>query len=295
MTMVTRCPECSTAFKVSTEQLQARDGAVRCGRCQRVFNAFDALTTWPDSALAPPDRGEGTDHAAEVGPMQPTDIETPPEAHFADGASPPAETEPPAPADALAPAHSAPDATPKPEAAAGAEEPPELDWVMQEPPRRRRATVRWSLAVLLAAVALAAQAAYFYRTELATALPATRPYLESACEALGCRVPLPARAEYIVIEASDLKADAERPNRLLLTVALRNRAPFAQQYPALELTLTGPQNQPLARRVFLPADYAAKDRPLAAGLAPNAVADVLLPLDTGDLAPSGYRLYSFYP
>lgn len=285
MTMVTRCPECSTAFKVSTEQLQARDGAVRCGRCQRVFNAFDSLTTWPDSALESPPAGAGA------------------------GAAPPAQGEEPAggmgegvEATAAAPAPEAAEMAPReapgaPPAKAGplADEPPELAWELEEAPHSRRARLAWAAAAALAALALAAQAAYFYRTELATLLPVTRPLLEAACGALGCSVPLPARAEYISIEASDLKVDEARSSRLLLSVALRNRAPFPQRYPALELTLTGAQNQPLARRVFLPEDYAGRDRPLAAGLAPNAVADVLLALDTGDLAPAGYRLYSFYP
>lgn len=36
---VTRCPHCSTRFHISTEQLQAAAGAVRCGACMQVFNA----------------------------------------------------------------------------------------------------------------------------------------------------------------------------------------------------------------------------------------------------------------
>lgn len=289
--MVTRCPECSTAFRVSTEQLQARDGTVRCGRCQRVFNAFDSLTTWPDSALAQ-EEAAGPEAAA-------------PQVEPAAGAPPAVD---PAAAPADAPLAQAPGAamsaplpavvrSPRPAAgtvAADRDELPELDWALEEPPRRR-ATLAWTLAAALAALALAAQGAYFFRTELAAAAPSLRSPLEAGCRVLGCEVPLPARAEYIVIEASDLKVDETRANRLLLTAAIRNRAPFAQRFPALELTLTGAQNQPLARRVFLPEDYVARDRPLSAGLAPNAVADVLLALDTGDLAPAGYRLYSFYP
>jgi predicted Zn finger-like uncharacterized protein len=39
MSVVTRCPGCGTAFRVTDAQLQARAGRVRCGRCG---NAFDA-------------------------------------------------------------------------------------------------------------------------------------------------------------------------------------------------------------------------------------------------------------
>ena len=37
--MITRCPACQTAFRVTETQLAARDGQVRCGTCARVFDA----------------------------------------------------------------------------------------------------------------------------------------------------------------------------------------------------------------------------------------------------------------
>jgi len=39
----TRCPECGTVFRVTSEQLRLKAGKVRCGHCQTVFNAFDHL------------------------------------------------------------------------------------------------------------------------------------------------------------------------------------------------------------------------------------------------------------
>ena len=39
----TRCPACSTVFRVTSEQLRAKAGTVRCGYCQAVFNAFEQL------------------------------------------------------------------------------------------------------------------------------------------------------------------------------------------------------------------------------------------------------------
>ncbi|MGB0449364.1 MAG: zinc-ribbon and DUF3426 domain-containing protein [Porticoccaceae bacterium] len=38
-TIVTRCPTCETAFRVTPEQLEAANGMVRCGNCIGVFNA----------------------------------------------------------------------------------------------------------------------------------------------------------------------------------------------------------------------------------------------------------------
>lgn len=37
--MITRCPTCETAFRVTPEQLDAANGMVRCGKCIGVFNA----------------------------------------------------------------------------------------------------------------------------------------------------------------------------------------------------------------------------------------------------------------
>jgi predicted Zn finger-like uncharacterized protein len=39
--LFTRCPDCGTTFRVSDDALTKANGQVRCGRCTRVFNAYD--------------------------------------------------------------------------------------------------------------------------------------------------------------------------------------------------------------------------------------------------------------
>src|SRR6267143_3776494 len=51
VSMVTRCPACATAFRVTEPQLSARSGQVRCGRCGALFDALAALS--PDPASRP--------------------------------------------------------------------------------------------------------------------------------------------------------------------------------------------------------------------------------------------------
>ena len=46
---ITQCPHCQTRFKVQSDQLDVCDGQVRCGRCNHVFNAREALE--PDGPL----------------------------------------------------------------------------------------------------------------------------------------------------------------------------------------------------------------------------------------------------
>lgn len=50
---ITRCPACSTAFRVSPEQLALRNGRVRCGHCYRPFDALAHRI--PDEPAAPPE------------------------------------------------------------------------------------------------------------------------------------------------------------------------------------------------------------------------------------------------
>ncbi|HXF65563.1 MAG TPA: MJ0042-type zinc finger domain-containing protein, partial [Burkholderiales bacterium] len=53
MSMITRCPSCHTAFRVTPRELQARGGQVRCGRCLTVFDGFSTLATLPEPPAAP--------------------------------------------------------------------------------------------------------------------------------------------------------------------------------------------------------------------------------------------------
>lgn len=59
--MVTRCPKCSTAFRITSAQLDSAKGSVRCGSCLHIFKAKEhlvsgAATTKPEvkSTVASP-------------------------------------------------------------------------------------------------------------------------------------------------------------------------------------------------------------------------------------------------
>jgi predicted Zn finger-like uncharacterized protein len=188
------------------------------------------------------------------------------------------------PARATAPAPSAPD-----------DDAPIPEFLVRDEPRRR--PLLWASAALLAALALAAQGAYRYRTELAVLVPEARPQLEAACRAIGCAVSLPRRPELMAIESSDLQADGKSENVIVLNAVLRNRAPFPQEYPALELTLTDDADRPVVRRVLRPSDYlgAARGTQASAGIAAGAEAAFRLDLDASRARATGYRLYLFFP
>jgi predicted Zn finger-like uncharacterized protein len=152
----------------------------------------------------------------------------------------------------------------------------------------------WAVAALAAVVALAAQAAYRYRAEIAAYVPQARAPLVAACQRLGCTVALPRRADVLSIESSDLQADPRRQNIIVLHALIRNRSRLPQEYPALELTLTDEGGQPVLRRVLLPRDYVEPER-ARDGIAAGGEAALRVFLDASGARVTSYRLYLFYP
>ena len=148
---------------------------------------------------------------------------------------------------------------------------------------------------LVALAALGLQAVLAFRVELAVLWPEAKPALVALCGIVDCEVGLPAKVALVGIEASDLHPDSEHPGRLALTATLKSRAPFAQQFPHLELTLTDTADKAIARKVLAPADYLPPQTSLAQGMPSNADIMVTVGVDSGEVAASGYRLYVFYP
>lgn len=272
MGMVTTCPHCRTAFRVTAEQLDAHGGDVRCGRCGQVFNARDSLAAETVEAL-PPGLAP-VEAAAEIH----EEIEIPPLPE-----EPPEAPAPNPPATLLPEQESMP--------AVVAEEAPPAE----ETPRRRSRSWLWGIASFLLLAGLMFQGAYFYRTDLAARYPTIKPYLEQFCGQVGCVVPLPRYPDLLSIETSALEADPDRPNVVVLNAVLRNRAAFVQAYPSLELTLTDAEDKPAARRVFSPKEYLPKSADPSRGMPANQDVAVKLPMDLGALKAVGYRLYLFYP
>lgn len=258
MTTLTRCPACATAFRITTEQLVSRQGQVRCGKCAAVFNALENL-------VAPAQEADELQHAEGEFGGEARNFEL-----FGSDRSHDA---------------AAPGAAPEPAAVS----------ILARESRTERSRFPWiSLCgACIAAIALAAQAAWQYRDLIAAYFPQAKPALEAICAEAGCRISAPVDAQAISIESSDLQADPANRAVLVLSAIVRNRAPFAQAPPLLELSLTDAGDAPLARRVLRPADYApdADAAPIAAG----GELQLRVHIDAGQLKASGYRLYAFYP
>ncbi len=262
MGMITRCPHCSTSFRITSELLKTHHGLVRCGNCSEVFNAFDSLSTLHDSPIP-----EAASEPAQV--RDEHDFEKP-----------------------LPAGEPAREESPLPEIEALPESSEEEFFVGEKPSKFRWA---WGLGSALLFVSFLAQSFYQFRMEIGIAIPGMKPFLHDYCRLLECTVPLPGKAELIGIESSSLNAEKDRAGVIDLKALIRNGAPYAQAYPLIEITLTDAQDGPLARKVFGPSDYLRKDVRVEEGIPPDSAVNVSLDLDTGALQPSGYRLYLFYP
>lgn len=357
--ILARCPDCQTTFRVTPEQLKARGGKVRCGKCRSVFNALDTLVDEGREMVPPPVveepvaavdvqptdenlSGSATAESAVISVLppvpEPADTEAdaaetlvPPEAESTPAAAPHAVTAEPE-ALALESAHQSPveprfaspfltpvadPGNPPADAPVAAtddaaqgsvretrELPGYSKWAervvagteataIAEPPGNSRwPAVLFSLLLLLG---LLGQATYHFRSEIGARVPESRPWLLEACAALGCSVPLPRQTDAISIEGSELQADNARGGLLVLQASLRNRAAFAQAYPALELTLTDTQDRMVSRRVLMPVDYLTAGIDAAGSFAGGSDLAIRLWIDARESGAAGYRLYVFHP
>lgn len=316
--MRTTCPSCHAVFRVTPEQLEARGGKVRCGKCAFVFNGFDNLVTPIEtvSLIAPP--VEEPEVEAEVEeehitllpapatvaePLTatfplPTDDQIDREAeeinrHIAASAhlelareerkaeKKPLELPPPSKLEIT------PDLQEK------------LQNLQQElssnEERARWRGLAWGLGVVLLGLVLVVQGAYFKRDWLAAHYPEAKPALQILCGVLQCKVELLADAERIKLDSSDLQTDPDHANTIILSATLRNLAPYRQAYPNLELTLTDANNQSLARRHFTPKDYLPKETKVESGMPSNEDVAVKLSLEVVGVNAVGYKLFVYYP
>lgn len=221
----------------------------------------------PAASAAGLDDGIGAAPAAPVaGPVEP--------------ALAPAHTRPPTPARLQAPisaqAQAAPSFLRQAERAARWRQP------------ARRAGL-WAGVVVLVLGALL-QMALLWRDSLAAHLPGTTPALQAACRLAGCSVQPLRRIAQLSVESSGLNR-LEGSSLYRLQLVLRNRADTAVMMPALDLALTDPQGQLVARRVLPVAELGVAQAALQAG----QELPIKVLVSTGDRRVEGYTLELFYP
>lgn len=271
MRHITHCPACETQFFVTDAQLNQHEGKVRCGQCLHVFNARQQIV-------------EATDPEPEVNQPSENIVEPVlPETPFVSNEIPVPLDEP----FLIEPENDSAEYTPS-----------HLDDFLDKTKlikRRKQPNkwVWWAFAIVLF-LAVILQSLYYLRNEIALYYPATKPYLEQACQQLNCKIELPKKIEFIVIDDSDIQEDAQHAGLIWLSSTLVNQAAFNQAYPNLELTLTDVEDKPKLRRIIVPSEYLPAGADINKGLLASEEIRVRLPINTQNEVLAGYRVLVTY-
>lgn len=188
-----------------------------------------------------------------------------------------------------APAHAEPDGDDD-----GEEEDAEVSFVVAARRKAfwRKPIMRALLAVLLLAsfTALVLQIAVQERDRLAASYVGARPWLAALCGPLHCELAPQRQIADVVIDSSSFSK--ARGDSYQLALTMKSKAGIALAMPAVELTLTDAQDQPVLRRVLLPTDLGAPVELPARGEWSTSVSVIVT---TGGARVAGYRLLAFYP
>lgn len=246
--MYTQCPECLTVFALDAASVAQAHGSVRCGHCTAVFDALATLT--------------------EALPPEPLE-------------SLPAHTPTPAPPQLVEPVYRPQPLQPSlfaPTTAARGAAPTAPAFARRAHAARGRHPGRWAAGCALLALALAGQLAWAQRDAL-VANDALRPWLARACRTLHCALPPVKDVHQLSLISRDIRPHPSVPGALIISATLRNDADFAQPYPVLGITLSDLDENRVAMRRFLPAEYIRDPKLRAAGLAPGAEAALVFEVE----------------
>ena len=312
--LFTRCPECTTTFRVSDEALEKANGQVRCGRCASVFNALAEQVQGDEQT--PHGAGNEAQGIASAPATAPAAIVETPIAAFEQTPLPHRameHVEPPAAsmgvgsiADVVAEAELASHENGEPSFEPAANERDDstpisaqrVDEVLAttadtpllstEPPWQpltaapSRVSRWWGLAAAFALILLGVQVANHFRAALA-GHPTLGAWTQQAYAFVGVTVmPHWNVGQYEIL---DWVATAEPNTRgvgsLKISARIQNRGPQQQPYPRLQLRLKDRWEKAVGSRMFGPDEYLSRDAPharlMAAGETARAEIEVVDP------------------
>jgi predicted Zn finger-like uncharacterized protein len=233
--MLTRCPQCDTLFRVGSDQLRARDGLVRCGRCLKVFKAEEYAYDVPVDTQEPITEEPFVDEEAESIILSSDDTA------LTEIITEQVHTNPSSQQDFKDSGTDLPTLA-------------ELLWGKK---RSRTRPIIWFFANLVLLSILLAQVTWFFATELSR-YPQAEPWIQTFCEYAGCVV-LPQR-DIGLIELSRTRV-TQHPryeNVLQVKGSLVNRAPYSQDFPLIEVSLSNRRGETIARRAFVKKNFLTK-------------------------------------
>lgn len=85
--------------------------------------------------------------------------------------------------------------------------------------------------------------------------PTFRPYKVALCNLIGCEVQTRVDIDKLQVLKREMAVSRQRENAIVITIAIRNNADFAQRFPVVEPRMTNRVGRVVAQRAFRPADY----------------------------------------
>jgi predicted Zn finger-like uncharacterized protein len=158
---------------------------------------------------------------------------------------------------------------------------------------------RWKSPLVRAALGAAAffllvlfviQLGHQFRDVTAARWPGMKPVLQAWCGMAACTIEAPRHIEDVSVESTALTR-APEPDAFKLSVALRNRGGMTVALPSVDLTLTDPAGQLVARRVLTPSDF----RVASTLMPPGSESALQVVLTAGTPRVTGYTVEIFYP
>lgn len=161
--------------------------------------------------------------------------------------------------------------------------------------RRHGKTVKLLMATgsLILLLALLAQGAITFGSQIAAKAPQLKPALTAICNTLGCRIALPMQIKAISIELGQLQTLSA--DTFSYATMLHNNSASVQAWPSIELILTDATDKIVLRRVLAPRDYLGSEADLDQGFAARSEHAVKLYFELARINASGYHIAVFYP
>ena len=301
--LATRCPNCSTVFRLKPAQLEVSGGQVRCGHCDMLFDAIQNRTQAPDAEPTAGNSPHVSALEARRSLLARLNARTEPGGVIVAEALNALPDRRFAPELSLASSNrQQPSAATKPKAATNAKKPATAGNKPGQPPaatkpqpsERRFVRALIGPFVVLLALACALQYAWWQREYIRVSWPPSEIAFQTFCRLTGCTISPAHDIDLLQIASMSLR-QIDDPRHLALQVVIRNRSAIPQAYPSVELTLTDAHNQASIRKVITPAQYLGADTAIDTGIGQHAERTLQMRVDTTTVPANNYRVTIFYP
>jgi predicted Zn finger-like uncharacterized protein len=259
--VTTTCPQCATIFRVNPEQLAARRGQVRCGRCRHVFNGYETVSIGPIDGLPQHSSKKNQDGLSSGqkswwGRMTGEAFRS---------------------------------RKPNSRVMKGSDARDEFGF--------RVPFWKQHLAKIVFLLSLGIGLVVFLgeRAAIVQLIPGVRPLYVKLLSPFGLRTPYPGDAELWTVESSDLRDDAKDSEIFHLSATLRNRSKRTQALPYIDLNITDIDGLSIEHQTIKPDQYISDIYSLDQGLPGNSELSFKLELRHSGKKGQGYRIVLFFP